>query len=326
MVAQSILEGHYDPHIRKIDLTRDLSKIADLIEMCFPIASDPDGQKYVNQMRKSAREMRMVSWLSQIAEMGKVQASGFVWEENDQIIGNLSLIPYRPVGFGLTMIANVAVHPDYRRRGIAKALTRRALSHLRRRNANRVWLQVRDDNAAAIALYHALGFKARAYRTTWRIKPKALNPYEEELDPNITLKRHRPAYWSAQKTWLEIAYPRDIRWNLPVNFSRFTPGLFQKIVNALDGMHHRHWSIGHKDEFCGVITWQKTDTYANNLWLAISEEHEDKVLQTALVKVCKKLSQRHSLSIDYPAGRFSAQFRALGFGEFRTLIWMEVNL
>lgn len=326
MIAPSIVEGHNDPHIRKIDLTRDLSKIADLIEMCFPIASDPDGQKYVNQMRKSAREMRMVSWLSQIAEMGKVQASGFVWEENDQIIGNLSLIPYRPAGFGLTMIANVAVHPDHRRQGIAKALTRRALSHLHRQNASRVWLQVRDDNAAAIALYHALGFKARGVRTTWRIKPKTLIPRREELDSDITLMRHRPTHWSAQKAWLEIAYPRDIRWNLPVNFSRFAPGLFQKIVNAMDGMHHRHWSIVNKDEFCGVITWQKTDTYANNLWLAISEDHEDKVLPTALVKVFKKLSQQHPLSIDYPAGRFSAQFRALGLSEFRTLIWMEVNL
>ena len=45
---------------------------------------------------------------------------GFVWEEDGSIIGNATLlqsdIPNR------YLVANVAVHPDYRRRGIAKGL------------------------------------------------------------------------------------------------------------------------------------------------------------------------------------------------------------
>ena len=80
MVATALFKQANSQHIRKIDLTCDLENVADLIEMCFPIASDPDGQRYVNQMRKSAREMHLFSWLSKFAEMGNMQAYGFVWE------------------------------------------------------------------------------------------------------------------------------------------------------------------------------------------------------------------------------------------------------
>lgn len=326
MVAHSIVDQHYDPHIRKLDLTRDLNKVADLIEMCFPIASDPDGQEYVNAMRKSAREMRLARWLSQIAELGNLQASGFVWEDHEQIIGNLSLIPYRPAGSRFTMIANVAVHPDHRRQGIGKSLTVRALNYLRRQNVGHVWLQVRDDNPAAIHLYRTLGFKDRAVRTTWRIRPKEITPQKDWMDGQLTFTRRKRAHWSQQKTWLEALYPKGIRWNFPVNFSRFSPGFLQYVFNRLEGVFLRHWALGYKDELQGVITWQKTESYANNLWLAISEEYEDKVLPTGLVKICKRLSPHHPLSIDYVAGRFTEQFKGLGFSEFRTLIWMEVNL
>ena len=326
MVTTAPSEQQLSTSIRKIDLARDLERVADLIEMCFPIASDPDGLRYVNQMRKSAREMRMVSWFSQVAEMGNTQTSGFVWEENEQIIGNLSIIPYRISGTRLTMIANVAVHPDHRRKGIAKALTTRALGYLRRRNVGHVWLQVRDDNPPAINLYRSLGFKDQAVRTTWRIKPEDIKHPSDFLDENLIFSPRKKGYWAFQKELLENTYPKGIRWNFPVNFSRFTPGIVQQIFNILDGFHLRHWAIGDKNQLYGVITWQKSDSYANNLWLAISEKDEHRVLPMGLVKVCKRLSPRHPLSIDYPAGRFKSEFEALGFERFRTLIWMEVML
>jgi len=326
MVATALLEQENNRHIRKIDLARDLENVADLIEMCFPIASDPDGQRYVNQMRKSAREMRLFRWLSKLAEVGNMRASGFVYEENEQIIANLSLIPYRRGGSQITMIANVAVHPDHRRKGIARKLTKRALGYLQRQNVRHVWLQVRDDNLPAINLYRYLGFKDRAVRTTWRVRPKDVIHYSGVSDNGINISPRKRMVWPLQKEWLANIYPKSIRWNFPVNFSRFTPGLLQQVTNLLDGYYLRHWAIGKKNRLYGIISWHKTDSFANNLWLAISEEEEDKVLPTGLVKVCKRLPQHHPLSIDYPVGRFRMQFEALGFEEFRTLIWMEANL
>jgi GNAT superfamily N-acetyltransferase len=56
---------------------------------------------------------------------------------------------------GLTAIE---VDPDYRRRGLGAAVTTALITHAAQRGARRVFLQVEDDNQAALALYRRLGF------------------------------------------------------------------------------------------------------------------------------------------------------------------------
>ena len=55
-------------------------------------------------------------------------------------------------------IYSVAVDPDGRGMGVGKKLMTEMLTWLRRRGARRVYLEVRTDNVAAIALYRKLGF------------------------------------------------------------------------------------------------------------------------------------------------------------------------
>jgi len=165
------------PHIRRFDLTRDLDPVADLIELCFPIHLDPDGKAYIDEMRKIAWEMRLMGRLVGFSDQYPAKNSGFVWEENGQIIGNLSLIPSTKGGRRVVVIANVAVHPDHRRRGIAHELTQRALQTLRQQGETEAWLQVRDDNPPAIQLYRRSGFSEQALRTTWRICPRDRSPW-----------------------------------------------------------------------------------------------------------------------------------------------------
>jgi ribosomal-protein-alanine N-acetyltransferase len=52
----------------------------------------------------------------------------------------------------------VATHPAHRRAGHAQSLVRSILDEARARGASRGFLEVREDNAAAIGLYAALGF------------------------------------------------------------------------------------------------------------------------------------------------------------------------
>lgn len=55
-------------------------------------------------------------------------------------------------------VLDVATAPEARRRGLARALLVEALADGGRRGAVRALLEVRSSNAAAIALYRALGF------------------------------------------------------------------------------------------------------------------------------------------------------------------------
>jgi len=56
-------------------------------------------------------------------------------------------------------IATLAVHPDDRRRGAGKALLGAAIEAAAAEGAVRFTLEVRAGNSAALALYHAFGFR-----------------------------------------------------------------------------------------------------------------------------------------------------------------------
>ncbi len=55
-------------------------------------------------------------------------------------------------------ILNLAVHPDRRQMGIGRALVETVVREADAHGARIVTLEVRRENAAAIALYRALGF------------------------------------------------------------------------------------------------------------------------------------------------------------------------
>jgi len=312
--------------IRKLNISRDLDQVADLIEQCFPIHLDRDGQTYIREMRKAAREMRYLGWLSSLPDLGSNKAPGFIWEEEGRILGNLSMIPFKNQGKNICLIANVAVDPNYRRQGIARALTNHALAYLRRNQVSQVWLQVRDDNPAAHQLYKSTGFIDHLVRTSWRIKPGQFEPMDKDNLRNVSIGKRPKNIWEDHKIWLLNRYPESIRWNLPVDFSQFEPGLLQKISNFLEGVYLKHWTVYDQKECLGVITWQKTSTHANNLWLAFSDSWESSTLSYALHRVMRRLPKKHPISIDYPKGRFVDQFKVMGFKEFRSLIWMKQNL
>lgn len=68
-------------------------------------------------------------------------------------------------------INNVAVRPEFRRRGIGEALLSRVIEEARRRNAKAAFLEVRSANRAAQALYEKSGFRAIARRANYYSEP-----------------------------------------------------------------------------------------------------------------------------------------------------------
>jgi [ribosomal protein S18]-alanine N-acetyltransferase len=64
-------------------------------------------------------------------------------------------------------ILNVAVHPLYRGRGVARTLLEAVLGQFRVRGATNVYLEVRPTNTAAICLYTRHGFVASGRRKAY---------------------------------------------------------------------------------------------------------------------------------------------------------------
>ena len=69
-------------------------------------------------------------------------------------------------------IMNVAVHPDYRRQGIAENLINTLVAELKNRGCHALLLEVRVSNTPAITLYEKLGFAQIGCRKNYYRNPK----------------------------------------------------------------------------------------------------------------------------------------------------------
>lgn len=73
---------------------------------------------------------------------------------------------------GETEIFNVAVSPEFRRKGIAKALIEKFIETVRKKETQVIFLEVRASNLPAIALYEKNGFVFCGIRKDYYSDPK----------------------------------------------------------------------------------------------------------------------------------------------------------
>ena len=107
--------------------------VAELEKLCF---SDPWSENSVASELKN----KLALWL--VAEEEE-RVAGYI---GSQTCGDES------------DVMNVAVHPDFRRRGIAEALVNGLVEELKAIGSHSLTLEVRASNVPAISLYEKLGF------------------------------------------------------------------------------------------------------------------------------------------------------------------------
>ena len=69
-------------------------------------------------------------------------------------------------------ILNLAVAPEHRGKGVAAALLATVLERLAARKVTDAFLEVRESNLVALALYHAHGFQVVGRRVAYYRKPR----------------------------------------------------------------------------------------------------------------------------------------------------------
>ena len=99
----------------------------------------------------------------------------FAWTEEDFIrclrqrncIGMVAEHDERVVGFMIyelhknrLHILNFAVHPQFRRRGVARGMIRKLIGKLSPQRRNRILLEIRETNLAAQLFFRETGFRA----------------------------------------------------------------------------------------------------------------------------------------------------------------------
>ena len=122
-------------------------QISELEKICF---SDPWSENSV----ASELDNKLAFWL--VATEGETVAG---------YIGSQTVMDE-------TDMMNVAVHPDFRRKGIAEALVNALVENLKKMGSRCLTLEVRASNAPAIALYEKMGFAEIGRRRNYYRNPR----------------------------------------------------------------------------------------------------------------------------------------------------------
>ena len=118
----------------------DIDEVLELEKMCFPVPWSRNAFLIEIEQNQCARY--------------------FIVRKNNQLIGygGMWLI------LDEAHITNIAVHPEHRRRGVGRLLMETLIEEAVRLNMQRMTLEVRVSNRAAISLYKSLGFEEGGIR------------------------------------------------------------------------------------------------------------------------------------------------------------------
>lgn len=321
--ARALTPPSFPPNLRPFDARRDMGAVADLVELCFKDSMDPDGRSYVRRMREAARQPLLLGWATSVAEWSGAPFTGYVWQEEGKLVGNASLISYFIRGRRHFLIANVAVHPDYRRRGIARQLTLRAIEHARQRKTPEIWLHVRQENEAAVNLYRELGFEEQARRTTW-FSQEAFSAVA--LFGNNRIGLLGAHHWPKLRGWLETNHPAELSWHMSLNPRLLRPGLVGGFHRFLYNAFIHQWGFFDGERLLAALSWEHSTASTDTLWLAAPAELDDRAVHALLAHARRAEGSSHRLVLEYPACQAEEGIREAGFYPQQTLIWMKKPL
>ena len=144
--------------IRPFDVGRDLRAVSRLITEAFAEELDEQGEAALRELRILGYMSGLVRILYRSTGEFRNVFNGFVWVENRHVVGNVT-VQRAANGSGRWQIANVAVSPAWRGRGISRALMEHALDYIREMGGSWAVLQVRGENDIALGLYERLRFE-----------------------------------------------------------------------------------------------------------------------------------------------------------------------
>jgi len=329
MVASAARRREPFSGLRPIDVSRDLRSIADLITEAFRDDMDPAGERAVREMRSASRWAFLFGWIDRVAPPGEGIVPGFVWVEDDRIVGNISVRRIGSLGRGW-MIGNVAVSKGWRRRGIARSLMSAAIDLARQRHGEWIALQVRSDSEAARNLYHSLGFKVVGETIQfWRTRPVVVAPPAPLLDGR--LRRGHAADAHRLYTLAQAAIPQELRWAEPLRRDEFWLGPDRSLSNWLAGRREA-WHLIDSGEGIRAAAHLEIPRRPNpgrlSVWAAPAYQgrYEDHLVRAALASIGGM--EGHSVSASVPATQMAAHrvLEAVGFDVRRRLTHMRLDL
>ena len=248
MVARAVSQSPSTFHgVRPFNLTTDLNGVAHVLEEAFR----PDNNFPFSNV-PWLREFGIALWTLNYAPGLDISMSGFVWVEDGQIVGNISL-NQNHIHNDRYYISNVAVKSDYRRQGIARSMMQTTIDHVRQHGAHQVFLNVRPDNSGAIKLYQDLGFKPLEMRGEWT-RPSI--PTDRKLASAAGLRSLRSSDARALSDLIRAATPENVQRYRParnVFELSWDDQLAESVGDFFIGQATQRWALERDGKLAAVM-------------------------------------------------------------------------
>ncbi len=310
--------------VRRINAGKDVAQIADLVELCFRPFLDPDGIAFIERMRSVAVDWQRFPFLSLFAQ-ADFSITGYVCEAADgQIIGNVNLFPATVKNRAAFLIANVCVHPEYRKRGIAALMMREALCEAEKKRGAAIYLQVREETPEVLRMYQKLGFLVDEYRTGW-LHPRKFVRETEAGD--IRREKIRGVKRRDLAEAFEKWYPPDVVWNLNYDPGIFHCGAFLFLSRFFVQNDVETFRV--TDLTGEAVCWigfQPTNSFCNNLWVVPAQGCQDIRMESVLSTFGSRYGRFKPLLVSFPKGVYVDAFLKAGFFVHNRLVWMHKPL
>jgi ribosomal protein S18 acetylase RimI-like enzyme len=312
---------------RPFDPYRDCKPVTELISVAFRGKLGPDGEVALAEMQRVARLGPLLWWVYWPAGDRSGVAPGFVWTERGRVVGNVSL--RRASEWGGFFIGNVAVHPNYRGRGIARTLIEKALDAISTWGGRWVGLDVRADNEIARQLYGRLGFR-EVGRMLHMLRPAGL-PWDGMTSSHPGLRRGKSHDSTALIELVQAVVPASQRPLLELRIEDYRPGWEHTLNQWLEGRREAWWVIEEIGVVCGAVrALHQRGRRPNRLEVLVGPSHrgrfENTLVQRGIASLGGGGRKVVEAALSAPPESLVAAMEAAGFQGLHVLIQMRLDL
>jgi ribosomal protein S18 acetylase RimI-like enzyme len=241
--------------------------VANLLELAFKdeIGGDSGGQRMIHMLRH----------YNPLDALAGDSMAGFVWIEDGQIVGNVSL-QRNPARRDTWVIGNVATHPAWRNRGVSTALIRAAISFAGARQGRFVALQVVEGNGPALRVYERAGFRILGVVTHYRrpsVRVQSL-PFDDVSSARRVRHADRDAVWALAR----FNIPDDLTYAEPFDASMYRLDWRWWVSNFFNGWREQWLVRDANDCFAGASSRPIVGAIRTRVNFDLPEHHVELML------------------------------------------------
>ena len=307
MAAAALASDRTITGIRPVNLRTDLAGIAELLEVCFGTTMDEAGRATIREYRWVSQSGSLTLLFAGLNRLLGGLEQGFVWIEEEHLVGNVSVsaanLP-RSLGMGY-VIANVAIHPDYRRRGLAQAMMTASLDLIRNKGGDFAVLQVDANNEVARRLYARLGFREERTFIRWQRSSYLRPPQLLRGTPDVSLRQ--PYEWQSEYELALLVRPNEqggLGWLRPTHPDQYRPSLWRGLTGWATGNNEEHWIVrdGDGQKIVAALRVNTSFGAADKLELLVHPSRQGQLEEPLINYVLRRLDgYRHPVTMEHPA-------------------------